>query len=318
MFKGWTNNGVPDKDTNEMKRILIAGGSGLIGTSLSDFLASKNYQVSWLSRKTAHQTFPTFYWNPEKMELDSKALQNLDVLINLAGSSIGEGRWTSDRKMQILNSRTASIKTLKVHLSTLNNKIPLLIQASAIGYYGNCGDQALNEDSDCCVPDFLSQTCARWEQEATQLKEFVENMSIIRTGLYLNSKGGVWPKLIQTKALRFLNYFGSGEQFYSWIHVQDYNRAIEFIIQQNASGIFNFTSPHAVKNKNLVKTICKLSKQTCICFPVPAFMLKLILGEQANLLLNSNNVYPKKLLDAGFKFSFNSIEHAIEELNGSL
>lgn len=88
------------------------------------------------------------------MELDSKALQNLDVLINLAGSSIGEGRWTSDRKMQILNSRTASIKTLKQHLSTLNNKIPLLIQASAIGYYGNCGDQALNEDSDCCVPDF--------------------------------------------------------------------------------------------------------------------------------------------------------------------
>ncbi|MBK7358016.1 MAG: TIGR01777 family protein [Saprospiraceae bacterium] len=298
-----------------MKRILIAGGSGLIGTCLSDFLASKNYQVSWLSRNASPQAFPTFYWNPEKMELDSKALQNLDVLINLSGSSIGEGRWTSNRKTQILNSRIASIKTLKQHLSTLNIKIPLLIQASAIGYYGNCGDQTLNEDSDCCEPDFLSQTCARWEQEATQLKDYVENMSIIRTGLYLNTSGGVWPKLIQTKALRFLNYFGSGEQYYSWIHAQDYNRAIEFIIQNNASGIFNFTSPHAVKNRNLVKTICKLSKDTCICLPVPAFILKLILGEQANLLLNSAKVYPQNLLNSGFTFSNDTFEKAVTTLS---
>jgi len=297
-----------------MKRILIAGGSGLIGTSLSDFLASKNYQVSWLSRNASQQTFPTFYWNPEKLELDSKALQNQDVLINLAGSSIGEGRWTSDRKAQILDSRIASIKTLKQHLSTLNKKIPLLIQASAIGYYGNCGDQILNEESNCCVPDFLSQTCARWEQEASQLKDYVENMSIIRTGLYLNSSGGIWPKIIQTKALRFLNYFGSGEQFYSWIHELDYNRAIKFIIEQKLSGVFNFTSPHAIKNKNLVKTICKLSKQTCICFPVPTFMLKLILGEQATLLLNSNNVTPKHLLDAGFTFTQDTFEKAVTAL----
>ena len=298
-----------------MKRILIAGGSGLIGTCLSDFLASKNYQVSWLSRNASPQAFPTFYWNPDKMELDSKALQNQDVIINLAGSSIGEGRWTSDRKMQILNSRIASIKTLKQHLSTLNKKIPLLIQASAIGYYGNCGDQILNEDSNCCVPDFLSQTCARCEQEASQLKDFVEKMSIIRTGLYLNTKGGIWPKIIQTKALRFLNYFGSGEQYYSWIHELDYNRAIEFIIEQKLSGVFNFTSPHAIKNRKLVKTICKLSKDACICFPVPAFILKLILGEQVNLLLNSAKVYPQNLLNSGFTFSNDTFEKAVTTLS---
>lgn len=311
-------NGVPYKDTNEMKRILIAGGSGLIGKNLSNFLASKNYQISWLSRNPSQQIFPSFYWNPEKGEMDAIALRNQEVIINLAGISIGDGRWTVARKTQIVNSRISSIQTLKHHISILNHKIPQLIQASAIGYYGNSGNLVMNEDSSSCEPDFLSQTCLRWEQESTQLKKFVDNMSIIRTGLYLNTEGGVWPKLIQTKAFHFLNYFGSGEQIFSWIHAKDYNRAIEFIIQQNASGIFNLVAPHAVKNIDLVKTICRLSKQRCICFPIPAFMLKLILGEQANLLLNSNKVYPKKLLDAGFIFSFNSIEQAIEELNGTL
>lgn len=299
-----------------MKRILIAGGSGLIGKSLSDYLASKDYEISWLSRNPVPGNYPVYYWNPDKLDIDGNALIDQDVIVNLAGSSIGEGRWTSNRKAQILNSRIAAIQTLRQKLNCLNLKFPQWIQASAIGYYGNCDAQILNEEATVGKEDFLSRTCAIWEQEATQIKAHVEQLSIVRTGLYLSPHGGMWPKLIQTKKFGFLNYFGSGNQMYSWIHESDYNRAIEFLIENKSSGLFNFCTPNALSNKEMVKVICKFSTHPCFNFPVPAIILKLILGEKARLLLNSSRVYPQHLLDSGFKFKLPEIKDAILELIG--
>ncbi len=299
-----------------MKNILIAGGSGLIGTSISDYLHSKDYSISWLSRDPKNKPYPCYYWDPAIQEMDIQALERVDVFINLAGSSIGDGRWTETRKKDILQSRLDAIQTLKLHLAKHNHKIPLLIQASAMGYYGNRPAEVLTENSNAANNDFLSRTTVLWEQASNSLDSFFVNKSILRTGLYLHPQAGVWPKLIQTLPFHIVNYFGKGQQLYSWIHYMDFNRIIEWIIEHPISGIFNVTAPQAISNKDLATRICALAHNNCITFSIPEFLLQWILGEQSRLLLNSSNVYPAHILKHKFAFQYETADQAIKDLLG--
>lgn len=297
-----------------MKNIIIAGGSGLIGKSISSFLAKEGDEVSWLSRRSTIKNNKTYYWNPEKSELDIASLKNADVLIQLAGTSLADGRWTKKRKQDIINSRINSIRTIYKHLKLNQLRIPHIIQASAIGFYGDRGSEVLNENSISNHLGFLSDVCSIWESEAHTLKEFTDCLTIIRTGLYLNPEGGIWSKILQTIPLGFLVSFGNGKQFYSWIHHHDYNRAISFVIKNKIGGVINLTAPNPVANKEFIDAINNHLKRKVLQFKVPEFALKIIFGELSEPLISSDYVMPQVLLNHGFTFKFEKLDDAIVDL----
>lgn len=297
-----------------MKKILVTGGSGLIGTSLSDFLTQEGHHISWLSRNSKPTNYQSFLWNPTASEMDYAALKNKDVLIQLAGINIAGGLWTTKRKKVIIDSRVKAIETLYHHLKKHQLRIPHIIQASAIGFYGNRGLEVINEDSTAGKEGFLTEVCKIWESEASCLKEFTDCLSIIRTGLYLSPKGGIWPKMIQTKCFGFLVSFGDGSQYYSWIHHLDYNGAISKIINQQLRGIINLTAPNPVSNKDFISEINHQLSRKVFQFSVPAFALKLLLGELSQSVLSSAFVMPQVLIDNGYAFQFGKLDLAIKNL----
>ena len=297
-----------------MKNIIITGGSGLIGRGLSSYLEKEGNQVGWLSRGKFVDKQQAYLWNPDKTELDMAALTDKDVLIQLAGSNIADGRWTTKRKRDIIESRVKAIQNLYKHLKKNQLRIPHIIQASAIGIYGDRGSEFLNEYSHPGNEGFLTEVCKIWETEATSLKEFTDCFTIIRTGLYMSPKGGIWPKMIQTKRFGFLVSFGDGSQFYSWIHHLDYNRAISQILKQQLSGVINLTAPNPISNKDLIFEINQQLKRKVFQFAVPEFLLKLILGELSQSVLSSAFVLPQVLIKSGFEFQFEKLDKAIIDL----
>ncbi|MGB3084668.1 MAG: TIGR01777 family oxidoreductase [Saprospiraceae bacterium] len=297
-----------------MKKILIAGGSGLVGQSLSEAFLHQGDDVNWLSRNQQENRYKSYYWNPETNEIDKNSFHSQDVLIQLAGCSIGDKPWSNQRKKEIVNSRIQAIQTIYNHLKTEHIRIPQIIQVSAIGYYGDREDENLSENASPGKHGFLAEVCKEWEQEAMRLQEFTDHFCIIRIGLYLSTKGGIWPKMIQTTPFHLLNYFGSGKQYYSWIHFEDFNRAVSFLIDKQLDGIFNMTAPNPIANKAFMNQIKNQFTKWMLLIGIPQFVLKLILGEQIELLMTSAYVLPTGLQAQGFQFKFESSEKAIKNL----
>ncbi len=297
-----------------MKKIILSGGSGLIGRSLTSFLEAEGHQVRWLGRKHLNDTQRSYFWEPQKKEIDANSLIGKDVLIQLAGTNIAGKRWTNKRKKDIINSRIQAIQILYDTLKKSKLRIPHIIQASAIGFYGNRGLEKLNEESSWSEGGFLAEVCKLCESEAECLKEFTDHFTIIRTGLYLSPAGGIWPELIQTRKFGFLVYFGDGSQIYSWIHYLDFNRAISWIINQQLSGIINMTAPNPVNNKLFISEIQSQLNRAVIKIRVPGFVLNCLLGELSQLILYSDNVFPEVLKQNGFQFQFEYLEDAVKDL----
>ncbi|MBK8956745.1 MAG: TIGR01777 family protein [Saprospiraceae bacterium] len=297
-----------------MANILIAGANGLIGRSLSAYLSLQGHDIKWLvRRKSGNNNYLQFLWDPASGTLEKEAFDGIDVLINLAGSPIAAGRWTQKRKADILNSRIQSIQTLREGLDCISKRPTQIIQASAIGYYGHRPGERLTETGSPGSEGFLCQTTRQWESEANSLKAYTQTLTIVRTGLYLHPDGGVWPKLIMTLPFRILNYFGNGNQIYSWIHHEDYQRAIEHLIQYKIEGAVNLTAPNPVSNKELINAI-KAHYPWKLVFSVPSILLQTALGEMSSLLLDSCNALPEKLVESSFQFQFHKIEHAVSAL----
>lgn len=298
-----------------MKNICIAGANGLIGRRISAFLSDQGYAVRWLVRKKeASVPYVQFLWEPNLGTLDFRALEDLHCLINLSGSPIAGSRWTKKNRESILSSRLGSIEVLSKTLHHHHIQIPHIIQASAIGLYGHQEDKLITE-SDVLLDDgFLSTVCQAWENKAQILNNSTSKLTIVRTGLYFDPLGGIWPKLLMTKNLRILNYFGSGEQVYSWIHFQDYNNAIGFILEHPIEGPINLCAPGACTMNVLMHKIQEQLKFKTLLIPVPSFLLYAVLGESAHLVLDSTHVYPKKLMDSGFKFDYQDIDLCIQQL----
>ncbi len=297
-----------------MKNILIAGGSGLIGNNLSSFLKQQGHDISWLSRTSTSNKFNSYSWNTDAGIIDPEAFKNKQVLIQLAGSTISGGIWTRQRKQNILDSRLKAIQTIYLHLKKHQLHIPQIIQASAIGYYGDRGQEELDEYSKPGTSGFLASVCKQWESEAECLKEFTDQFSIIRTGLYLSPDGGIWPKIIQTRAFRFLVVFGKAQQYYSWIHHSDFNKALDFILSNKLSGIFNLTAPNPLSHADFMNTLKKQSSTKLLLLNAPEFVLKWVLGEQSQLVLDSAYVIPKRLREHGFEFQFSELQYAVRNL----
>lgn len=293
--------------------ILIAGGSGLIGSELSKILRKEGYEVRILSRNKANHDSQYYYWNTKEKYIDTKALEGNPIIINLAGENIASGLWTTSRKKIIKSSRIEAIQTILHQLKLNQQQAELIINASAIGIYGDQDDTILDEDSNTTNTDFLSEVVSEWENEADTMMKFTHRLVKLRIGLVLSKDGGVWPKFVLLK--RIFNWIGTGQQYYSWIHIEDLCRSILHIIKnQSIQGPINLCSTEPIRAKELIKNVQEQTNGFSIAFGIPSFALKLILGQLSNIVLHSQRIIPKKLIQSGFKYKYPNIKIAIQNL----
>jgi len=294
-----------------MKKIFISGGTGFIGSYLNLEFVKKGYNVFLLTRnpekaKKICSSCKIILGDPTKPGDWQKKIKNMDIIINLAGQNIFS-RWTESYKKKILESRVKSTKNIVSFL----NKDNFLINASAVGYYGDKGDTLITEESPP-GDDFLAKVCLEWEKEALKAKEKNAKVAIIRIGIVLG-KGGMFSRILPIFKLGFGGTLGKGNQWFPWIHIKDLVSAIIFLIEGEKEGIYNLVSPKSVTNKEFTEILGKLLKRPAF-FRVPIFMLRLIFGELANIISFSVRGYPENLLSEGFKFKFENIEDALKDI----
>ncbi len=302
-----------------MKQVVIAGATGFIGRALCKDLC-KDYKVIALSRNAgrAGQSIgdfaEVFEWDGITAGTWIRHVNGAFAVINLAGDSIASGRWNRHKKETILNSRLDAIGAIIAAIKQVENKPSVVIQASAIGYYGSRGNQQLNEKSPP-GEGFLADVCKKVELSAGQIENLGVRLAIIRTGIVIGSGGGALPNL--AKPFRFFlgGYPGSGKQWFSWISLHDQIRAIKFLMEnEKQQGVFNLTSTQPVTMKELCRSIGGILHRPC-WGGIPAFVLRPALGEMADeMLLTGQKVLPEKLLDAGFEFEYPEIEDALNAI----
>lgn len=296
-----------------MNTVLIAGGSGLIGQRLSQLLKEKGYEVTFLSRRK--KSAPNYFqWDTQKGTIDSLAIQTADYVINLAGAGIVDKRWTESRKKVLIESRTQTINLLKKSFEKIK-KPKAFLSASAIGYYGNRGDEWLTETSAPQPEDFLSECTIAWENAATKVIDLDIRTAIFRIGIVLSKKGGALPEMILPMKFGAAVSFGNGQAYYPWIHIDDVcNMFIWGIENKNANGIYNAVAPEPLPVKDLVKEIKKARGGFAFPFPAPSFALRIAMGEMADMLLNSARVSSEKISKAGYQFSFPAVGPALKDI----
>lgn len=295
-----------------MKSILIAGGSGLIGSALSQHLSANGYNVYVLTRNKSLTKIPKFlFWDPKGGIIDPRALE-IPVVINLAGANVSTGRWTKKRKQILRDSRIKTTAFLSQSLKPAN--LDLYIGASAIGYYGNSDSNNFYENSDC-GNDFLAILSSDWEGAHKSFLAVTPNVKIARIGIVLSPSGGALPKMSLPFNFGLGPYFGSGKQYYSWIHIADVCHAIQFLIERKTNhSVFNLVSPNPLTAKEFNVSIKSAKKKFAFIHSIPSPFVKLIFGEQASILLNSTRVQPAALLKNGFHFSHPELVEALRSL----
>jgi hypothetical protein len=292
-------------------RVLISGASGLIGQAISSSLAAQGYIVNRLTRKQGANSGDVV-WDPSQPIAPEK-VSGFDAVIHLAGENIF-GVWTKEKKQRILNSRVDGTKNLVAGLIHAQEKPRVFLCSSAIGYYGNRGDEVLREDS-ASGTGFLAEVCREWEAATTPAKDASIRTVNIRTGIVLSAKDGALKKMLPAFRMGLGGKLGSGKQWWSWIHIDDMVGAVEYALEQDSlSGPVNFAAPNPVTNAQLTKTLAQVLSRPAF-FQVPKFALKLALGHSADeLLLSGQRVEPEKLQDSGYAFKFPDLEGALKNL----
>ncbi len=295
------------------KVVLITGGTGLIGNKLSERLSGAGHQVRFLTRSPKPDSqVKTFYWNVESEELDEAALEGVNSIIHLAGAGVADKRWTKSRKAEILKSRVDSSKLLFNAVQRFGVKLDSFISASAIGIYGDRGTVLLDEESSAGT-DFLAHVVKEWEASVEPFTE-ITRLVRIRIGIVLSNQGGALPQMVRPLKLGIGAPLGSGEQLMSWIHEDDLVSIVQFALEHPVSGAYNATAPDPVTNREFTKALGKKLKRPLFLPPVPAFALKLALGEMAAMVLSGSRVSPKKIVDEGFHFQYPNLNEALDDL----
>jgi hypothetical protein len=295
-----------------LKTIAIAGASGMIGAALEKSLVKKGHSVKRLVRRDEFNNSEIF-WDPRNNNLDPNRLVGIDAIVNLAGVGIGDKRWSQKRMDQILYSRVKGTELISETLSALKseNGPNVLINASAIGYYGNSGSTHATEETEQ-GDGFLADVCSKWEESTREAEKAGVRVAHARTGVVLSSSGGLLKKLLPLFRLGLGGQIGSGKQMMSWISIRDEISAISWMIEKEIEGAVNLVSPEPVSNLEFTKTLGVLLKRPTI-FKVPTSALNLFYGQQLveELMLSSQSVFPKKLLDSNFSFSDHSLKEAL-------
>ncbi|WP_276368457.1 TIGR01777 family oxidoreductase [Chryseolinea sp. H1M3-3] len=298
-----------------VKNILITGASGLIGTRLTTLLHEKGYRIAHLSRTTRSGNAQTFLWNVDKNQLDPAAIQPAHAIIHLAGAGVADKPWTKERKNEIISSRTLSTRLLYDELKKGNHQVRTFISASGIGYYGSDDSENFFTENDKTGDDFLADVVRRWEEAADQIAELGIRVVKIRIGVVLSEKGGALQEIMRPVKFYAGAPLGSGKQYVSWIHLDDLcNLFIKTLEDETLQGVYNAVAPHPVTNKELTYAIAKALNKPLIIPAVPSFVLKLLLGEMADLVLKGAKVSGQKIQSAGFRFKFEHIQDALKDL----
>ena len=284
-------------------RIVIGGAGGFLGTALVSALEERGDEVVRLVRRPAEGPSES-QWDPAAGTVDGAALEGADAVINLGGVGIGDQRWTDERKRAVLDSRVDATSTLAKAVAGLERKPGVFVSASAIGFYGDRGDETLTEDSVAGPDDdFLVEVVKAWEEAALPVVDAGVPLAFLRTGLVLG-EGGILGRLLLPFKLGIGGKMGSGQQWWSWISLDDHIRATLHIIDNKLSGAFNLTSPNPVRNEDFAKSLASALRRPAF-LPTPAFALRTLLGaERAQaLVFTSARVLPQALRTSGFEFS---------------
>ncbi len=296
--------------------VLIAGGSGLIGMRLSELLTEQGHEVRHFSRSVGGRSpYATFQWDVAGGSYDEAAFREVTHVVNLAGAGIADARWTGHRKQLIIKSRTESTRLLKEGIAAHGQTVKAYLAGSAIGYYGDSGERLVAEDAPA-GRGFLSDSVSIWEYAIQEIPEELNLPTlVVRTGIVLSPKGGALQKMLLPLNLFVSAYFGDGQQWYSWIHIDDLCRIfVKGVNEDGFRGLYNGVAPNPVRNKTLAQALITASKKPAFLLPAPAFILRLALGEMSHTILDSCQVSAANLAGSGFTFEHPSIVPALEDL----
>lgn len=298
-----------------MKNVLITGGTGLVGSVLSALLLEKGYSVSHLSRtENLKAAIPKYKWDYKKQYVDTKALIWADVIINLAGKSVADGRWTKQTREEIYNSRILSTRLLHDKIVDGGFNLEQFISGSATGIYEN--GEELQEETSVPASNFLADVVKDWEKEAFKFSTFNITTSAVRIGVVLSRDGGALPKLLQPIKWGVGADLGSGKQLMPWIHIEDLARLFIYLMENNLSGVYNGVA--SVNSNSEVNSALAQQLGKKIRLPnVPGFLLKLVLGEMSSVVLEGSNVSNTKTKNSGFSFNYENLSDATKELISS-
>jgi uncharacterized protein (TIGR01777 family) len=310
-------------ELKDMSTILITGGTGLIGTALTQYLLEKKYRVIIVTRYpgrfTGKENLGYAAWDVDKGIIDPAAISAADHIIHLAGAGVADKRWTPKRKEEIRNSRVNSGNLICKVLNELPNNVRTVVSASAIGWYGP--DPVIpNPDpfteEDAAATDFLGTTCLEWERSVHPVTGLGKKLVILRTGVVLSTRGGAFPSFRKPLKFGFATILSKGNQVLSWIHINDLVRLYVAAVEEvNIEGIYNAVAPNPVSNKTLTLELAKKTNgKSFLPIHVPAPLLKLVLGEMSVEVLKSATVSSAKIKQTGFQFAFPSIKSAIAQL----
>lgn len=301
---------------NPPKKILITGGTGLLGSILTKNLQSAGHQVAVLSRNPGRiKNVPAFFWDIEKGQIDESCLTDIQIIIHLAGENIAEKKWTKQRKKELIESRTKSISIIyKLLEKNPSNSVEKVISASAVGYYGDRGDEVLTENS---VPGngFLSECCVQWESAVEQGKTLGFDIVIFRIGLLLTNQGGILAPLKRMAQWFSAMSMGTGKQWFPWIHEADLSgmflRAVNI---REVTGVYNACAPRPVTNSVFMNTLANVLKRPFWPISVPKYLIKLLLGERQVLLTMSTRTSAEKAIQNGFTYTFSELKDALADV----
>lgn len=299
-----------------MEKVLITGGTGLIGKHLTKMLINKGYAVALLVRNSYKtESMQTWLWDIETSTIDPGAFDSADYIIHLTGAGIGDKRWTAKRKQEIRDSRIKSAELIYDEVMREKRHVKAFISASAIGYYGSITSEKIFTETDPPAADFLGETCRLWEESADRFQESGIRTVKIRTGVVLASNGGALPKLALPVRLGFGSHLGNGYQYMPWIHIDDlcgiFIKALE---DKTMTGPYNAVAPEHSTNRQLMKAIAGILHRPVWFPPIPAFVLHLLLGEMSSMLLNGSRIAACRITKAGYEFRYKTLDRALTHL----
>ena len=300
-------------------RVLVTGGTGLIGSALVKSLRENSSEVTVLTRspERANANVPSGVrlqkWDGVTTEGWGDLVADVDAIVNLAGEGIADGRWTAERKTRIRESRINAGKALVAAVGAVETKPKALIQASAVGFYGPCHDEILREDATPGT-DFLAQVCLEWEASTAGVEEMGVRRPVIRTGVVLSTAGGAFPRMALPFRLFAGGPLGSGRQYFPWIHIDDEVAAIRFLLESvSATGPYNLTAPDPPRNREFVRDLGRAMSRPAF-LPTPSFALKAMFGEMSTVLLDGQRAVPARLQEEGYQFRFPDARAALRDM----
>ncbi|MCH2215995.1 MAG: TIGR01777 family oxidoreductase [Flavobacteriales bacterium] len=296
-------------------KVLITGGTGLIGTELTKLLLASSHEVRLLSRRKGSQNgIQHFQWNPARGEMDPEAIAGVEAIVHLAGAGIADSRWTESRKRVIVDSRVATANLLFEKIKEFNPPLRAFISASGISYYGLVTSDKIYEESDYPSSDFVGECCILWEKAADQFSSLARVVKL-RTGIVLSSNGGALEKIAQPIKFGLGARLGSGEQWVPYIHIEDLCKIyLEVLENEEWEGVYNAVNGDHVTNSELTEAVAKTLNKPLLLPNIPNFVLKMVFGEMANLILEGSRISAAKIKTQGFSFEHQTLEDSLHDI----